>query len=98
MPGPVVYVAVAISAVAAALVFKEVGRSYTILAGPLIVMAVSSSMILIYVQSCPPGKRDAEGDLTCIHPHHRRPHLEVMVKTGCLSEALKARRNRLSDQ
>jgi hypothetical protein len=46
------------------------------------------------------GRRDAEGDLSCIlHPHHRHPHLEVMVKTGCLlSESLEARRNRLSDQ
>ena len=62
-------------------------------------MAISSSMILIYVQSCLPGRRDAEGD-TCIpHPHHRRPHLELMVKTGFLfSEALGARRNRLNDQ
>jgi hypothetical protein len=56
-------------------------------------------MILIYVQSGPPGRRGAERDLTCIlYPHHRRPHLEVMVKTDCLlSEALGARRNRLSD-
>jgi hypothetical protein len=99
MPGPVVYVAVAISAAAAIIVFKEVGLSCILLAVPFIDMAVSSSMIPIYVQSCPPGRRDAERDLTCIHPHHRRPHLEVMVKTGCLlSEALKARRNRLSDQ
>jgi hypothetical protein len=36
MPGPVVYVAVAISAVAAVIVFKEVGRSCILLAVPLI--------------------------------------------------------------
>ena len=53
-------------------------------------MPVSSSMILIYVQGGPPGGRGAEGDLICIlHPHHRRPHPEMMVKPGCLlSEAL----------
>lgn len=53
-------------------------------------------MILIYVQSGPPGGRDAERDLTCIlHPYH----LEAMVKLGCLlSEALGARRNHPSDQ
>ena len=46
------------------------------------------------------GRRDAEGDLRRIlHPHHRRTHLEVMVKTDCpLSEVLGARRNRLSHQ
>lgn len=55
-------------------------------------MAVSSSMIL--------GGRNGEIDLTYIlHPHHHRRHPEVMVKTGCLlSEALTARRNRLSGQ
>jgi hypothetical protein len=45
------------------------------------------------------GRRDAERDLMRIlHPHHRRPHLEVMVKSGRLSEALGARRIRLSHQ
>jgi hypothetical protein len=37
MPGPVVYVAVAVSAAAAIIVFKQVGRSCTLLAVPLIV-------------------------------------------------------------
>ncbi|KAI0284252.1 hypothetical protein BGY98DRAFT_1093442 [Russula aff. rugulosa BPL654] len=56
-------------------------------------MAVSSSMTLIYVPSGPPGGRDAEEDLTCI----LRPET-VMMKTGYLfSEALRARRNHLSD-
>ena len=87
MPGPVVYVAVAISAVAAALVFKEVGRSLHHSCRSAHRVAVSSSMILIYVQRGPPGGRGAEGDRTCIRPHHRQPHhrrahLEVMVRTG----------------
>ena len=91
MPGPVVYVAVAISAAAAAIVFKQVSHSSTPFCRSTHRMAVSSYMILIYVPSGPPGGRDAEGDLSCIlHPHHRhrRPHLEVMVKIGyLLSEA-----------
>jgi hypothetical protein len=89
MPGPVVYVAVAISAAAAVIVFKQVGHSCTPFCRCAHRMPVSSSMTLIYVPTGPPGGRDAEGDLTCIlHPHHRRPHLEVMVKTGyLLSEA-----------
>ena len=55
--------------------------------------AISSSMI--------PGRRNAEGlDLTCIlYLHRLRPLLKVMMKAGRpLSEALGARRNRLSDQ
>ena len=83
MPGPVVYVAVAISAVAAAMAFKEVrGLGFLHTTDPAHCTTISSSTILISVQGSPLGGRalvDAEGlDLTCIlHPH--RHHLLMMM-------------------
>lgn len=103
MPGPVIYVAVAISAVAAVIVFKEVCLfvSLTLRGYRAHPMAISSFTTLISVQDSPPGRtlvNAGKPDLICIlYPLRRRPLLKVMREPGCLSEAPGARRNRLSD-
>ncbi len=100
MPGPVIYVAVAISAVAAVIVFKEVSRFFILqVACSTHRTAISSSMILISVQGSLPGGNVRGLDLTRIlFLHHPHPRLKMMKASRLLSEAPSARRNRLSDQ
>ena len=107
MPGPVIYVAAAISTVAVIIVLKEVCAFWTLLVyiTHLTMRPVSSYLILMSVQGSLPGGRMSPVDAdeldsrNMVSPQHHHSLLKVIMNPGrLLSEAPKARRNNLNDQ
>ena len=103
MPGPVLYVAVAITAVAAGLVFKEVGvqPQYPSPSNHLAhIQSISSSLILISVQNYQPGWHPVSvAGPDPIYAAHHQPHPMVKMEISHLhNEVLRARAKSRGDQ